>query len=305
MLIASWYAMQITHELGHVLHAWISGGRVANVELPLIGFSRTDLSSNPHPQFVAWGGPIWGCVFPLALFALTRNRRGFAHQVVQFFAGFCLIANGSYLGVGSFDRVGDAGELLQHGASAKALIAFGTIAVMLGLSIWHRLGLVFRGHRAQGRDSGTAEAPGLERGMRGDKTASSPAAQTYPERGRMYRVRESCVVTCCWWYDTVAILADYSAAADATVDPGTVMTVVSVSSKRPGVVYCELDRIAETAARKRVLPSPWRFGGATAWLSRWFYGRIVDFHVETTQEVLNSCCEPIGLGQPHISVVEA
>lgn len=53
VVLASWYGMQLVHEFGHVAHAWLSGGTVARVRIPLIGFSQTQLSRNPHPQFVA------------------------------------------------------------------------------------------------------------------------------------------------------------------------------------------------------------------------------------------------------------
>ena len=39
----------------------------------------------------------------------------------RFFTGFCMIANGLYIAVGSFDRVGDAGDLLRHGAPPPSL----------------------------------------------------------------------------------------------------------------------------------------------------------------------------------------
>src|SRR5215472_11635577 len=63
-LLFSWLAMQAVHELGHVLHAWASGGTVTKVLLVPLEISRTDVSPNPHPQFVAWGGPIWGALLP-------------------------------------------------------------------------------------------------------------------------------------------------------------------------------------------------------------------------------------------------
>ena len=40
--------------------------------------------------------------------------------VLRFFAAFCLIANGAYIGVGSFTRVGDAQAMLTLGAEALA-----------------------------------------------------------------------------------------------------------------------------------------------------------------------------------------
>src|SRR5258706_15627661 len=63
----AWIAMMALHEAGHVLNALTSGGRVSSVTIPLLGFSRTDLSANPHPLWVAWGGPVWGCLFALAV----------------------------------------------------------------------------------------------------------------------------------------------------------------------------------------------------------------------------------------------
>ena len=156
-LYVCWLAMLAVHESGHVLHALLSGGRVAAVDFPLLGFSRTDLAENPAPQFVAWGGPVWGCLLPIGIWlALTgwMRDRGDGNAVDipgrtmsraierwgRFFAGFCLISNGAYLGVGGLGRVGDAGDLLGHGAAMWMLIAFGLVTVSAGLWMWHTLG---------------------------------------------------------------------------------------------------------------------------------------------------------------------
>ncbi len=135
---ASWLGMLVFHELGHVVHALASGGRVERVSIPLWGFSETFYVMNPHPQFVAWGGAIWGSILPLiVVVALTKTR---PRRLLEFFAGFCLIANGLYLGVGWVARVGDAGDLLQHGAPVWALCGFGIVSCGSGLLLWHRLG---------------------------------------------------------------------------------------------------------------------------------------------------------------------
>ncbi|MDB5173130.1 MAG: hypothetical protein JWN51_1903 [Phycisphaerales bacterium] len=141
LLYPAWLGMTAVHESGHVLHVWLSGGKVSHVSLPLFDFSRTDLSRNPHPQFVAWGGPIWGCVLPIAAWLLTFRAGNTVRQLVQLFAGFCLVANGIYLGVGWVIGVGDAGDLLRHGAHVWELIAFGTVTVGTGLYLWHRVGV--------------------------------------------------------------------------------------------------------------------------------------------------------------------
>src|SRR6202035_1855066 len=89
-LYASWEAMMGVHELGHVLHAKFSGGRVTAVHLPALGFSRTDVSPNPSPGFVAWGGPLWGSILPLLLWLSVRRSCPRVRRLVTFFAGLCL-----------------------------------------------------------------------------------------------------------------------------------------------------------------------------------------------------------------------
>ena len=135
----SWFAMQAVHELGHVLAAWATGGTVQRVVLSPLEISRTDVSPNPRPLIVAWAGPLMGVALPLAAAAMSCGRRSI-RRAATFFAGFCLIANGVYIGVGSFEGVGDAGDMLRHGSPQGLLIAFGLAAVVGGLWMWHALG---------------------------------------------------------------------------------------------------------------------------------------------------------------------
>ncbi|MGI9457177.1 MAG: glycosyl hydrolase family 18 protein [Aeoliella sp.] len=137
-LCACWWTMLVVHELGHMLAAWLTGGRVAGWELKPWSISRTDVDPNPQPLAVAWGGAGFGVFAPIAVAPLGR-RSPRARSLLWFFAGFCLIANGAYLAFGSIDRVGDAGELLRHGASAWQLWLFGIVAALAGLWIWHHL----------------------------------------------------------------------------------------------------------------------------------------------------------------------
>lgn len=148
-LALSWLAMQAIHEFGHVLHAWTSGGRIKAVLLTPLEISRTDVEPNPHPQFVAWGGPVWGSLLPLAGWLAVCQARCSRAWWLRFFAGFCLIANGGYLLAGAFYPVGDAQVLMQNGAPAAALIAFGLAACVPGLTLWHRQGP----HFGLGRDA--------------------------------------------------------------------------------------------------------------------------------------------------------
>jgi hypothetical protein len=140
---SAWYAMQILHESGHVLHAWFSGGEVERVVLRPFDFSRTDLGFNPHPLFVAWGGVIWGSALPLAIWLVGRRWAGEFTFLLRFLAGFCLLANGAYLASALSTPVGDVQDLLRLGAPRIPIIAFGLIGAFAGLTLWSPLGPAF------------------------------------------------------------------------------------------------------------------------------------------------------------------
>ena len=140
VLAVSWLAMMVVHEFGHVVHAMLSGGRVDRVVLHPLQISRTDVSPNPHPQFVAWGGAIWGTVIPLGMLGVVRVVARKYSYLAEFFTGFCCLANGLYLAAGSFGGVGDAGDLLRHGATRWQLWLFGLPVSILGLWLWNGLG---------------------------------------------------------------------------------------------------------------------------------------------------------------------
>jgi hypothetical protein len=136
----SWLAMMAVHESGHVLHAWLSGGRVERVVLHPLTISRTDVDPNPLPHFVAWGGAVWGCGAPLLAWAVMALRQWRVAYLFRFFAGFCLIANGAYLGAAVVRPVGDAADLIRLGTPAWVLGLGGATAIACGLWVWNGLG---------------------------------------------------------------------------------------------------------------------------------------------------------------------
>lgn len=138
-----WLAMMIVHEGGHLLAAQATGGQVTNVVLHPLRISRTDLSLNPQPLLVAWMGPLCGAWLPVLAWAAWRATRLPGVHYARFFAGFCLIANGAYLGAGSLEGVGDAGQLLRHGAWPASLWLFAACCIPLGLWLWHGQGPAF------------------------------------------------------------------------------------------------------------------------------------------------------------------
>jgi hypothetical protein len=152
-LLGSWLGMQAVHESGHVLGAWLTGGRVDRVVLHPLTISRTDLAHNPNPLVVVWAGPVLGVVIPLLLWGVAAAVRMRGAFVLRFFAGFCLLANGLYIGVGSFARVGDCGEMLRHGSAVWQLWLFGLLTAPFGLWLWNRQGPHFGLGRARGQVS--------------------------------------------------------------------------------------------------------------------------------------------------------
>lgn len=149
-LALSWLLMMAVHELGHVFHAWFSGGIVTKVLLSPLAISRTDVSPNPHPLLVAWGGAVWGCAIPLAVWIAARwVVRRYAY-LPQFFAGFCLIANGAYLAGGIWLTAGDVADIVRHGCPMWVPVVCGLPLIVGGLFLWHGLGSRFGLGKAKG-----------------------------------------------------------------------------------------------------------------------------------------------------------
>jgi hypothetical protein len=150
-ILGSWLGMQAIHEFGHVVGAWLTGGSVAQVLLSPLTISRTDLAQNPKPLIVVWMGPVLGVIIPLFLWLLGKWMKLPGVYVLRFFAGFCLIANGLYIGVGAFDRVGDCGAMLRNGSPEWHLGLFGVLTAPMGLWLWHQQGVHFGLGRARGQ----------------------------------------------------------------------------------------------------------------------------------------------------------
>lgn len=137
---ASWYGMMMVHESGHVLAAWLSGGRVSGVVLHPLAFSRTDLAEDPHPMFVVWGGLVWGSVLPVVAWFFARAMRWKLAFLLRAFAGFCLIANGAYLASAALMPIGDAEYLIRLGTPKWIMIPIGVGGVVGELAFWNGLG---------------------------------------------------------------------------------------------------------------------------------------------------------------------
>ncbi len=150
-LLGSWLGMQAAHEAGHALAALLTGGEIATVVRHPLTISHTEMIDSPHPLVVVWAGPLVGVALPLLLWGLLAVTRVPGAFVARFFAGFCLIANGAYLGVGSFFGAGDCGEMLRQGSPVWVLRAFGALAVPTGFWMWNGQGPNFGLGNAKGK----------------------------------------------------------------------------------------------------------------------------------------------------------
>jgi hypothetical protein len=143
LLPLCWLWMQVVHEAGHVVAVWATGGEITRVVLSPLTISRTDVAVDPSPLLTVWAGPLFGVLAPLAMLGVFHFTRLPLRHLVRFFAGFCLVANGAYIGIGAFAGVADAGRMLERGTPIWCLFAFGAVTLPAGLWLWHGLGRDF------------------------------------------------------------------------------------------------------------------------------------------------------------------
>jgi hypothetical protein len=104
----------------------------------LLPISRTDTANVECPLFVYGASAVFGVVFPVLLWLVVGGLRLKIAYLFRFFAGYCLVGNGAYIGC-DFSVIGptDAGLLIEHGANRLVLILFGVLCVSAGLFLWH------------------------------------------------------------------------------------------------------------------------------------------------------------------------
>lgn len=97
-----WLWMQIIHELGHVAATFFLGDQVELVYLVPWDISRTDFHAPQLELPIVWAGPLFGAIVPAFGWLASRLLKSSKEPLAAFFTGFCLIANGAYLGASVF-----------------------------------------------------------------------------------------------------------------------------------------------------------------------------------------------------------
>ncbi len=128
LLVASWCVMTFTHEMGHVVGGWASGGTLREAHLAPWELPYSTFEPDPRPLVTLWCGPVLGALVPLALAAVVRRHGAW------FIAYFCLLANGSYLAIAwaTGDNLLDTPKLLAHGAHPATIVTYCLLAIGVG-----------------------------------------------------------------------------------------------------------------------------------------------------------------------------
>lgn len=128
LLAASWCVMTFTHESGHLVGGWCSGGVLQNADLIPWHLPYSIFNPDPLPLVTLWCGPILGILTPLGLTLLIRT------QWMWFIANFCVLSNGVYLAMAwlAGDRFLDTPQLLEHGAPPLTIAIYCIVTIGVG-----------------------------------------------------------------------------------------------------------------------------------------------------------------------------
>lgn len=134
LLLIAWCVMTLTHELGHVTAGWAGGGQLVMAELRPWRLPYSLHQPDPHPLVTLWGGPILGVVLPTLMACAVRRNW------VWLIAGFCLLANGTYLAVAWFsdDAQLDTQKLLHAGAAGWMIWGYSAVCIGAGYGMFRR-----------------------------------------------------------------------------------------------------------------------------------------------------------------------
>lgn len=134
LFLLAWCVMTFTHELGHLLGGWVSGGSLKHAELRPWKLPHSHFAPDPHPLVTLWSGPIVGVLLPVAVAAVVGRKW------CWFVAQFCMLANGVYLALAwlSGDEWLDTPRLLAAGASPWTIVIYCLATIGIGYACFRR-----------------------------------------------------------------------------------------------------------------------------------------------------------------------
>lgn len=142
-LALAFYVMMLVHEFGHVLGAWLVGVPVERFVFHPLAFSRTQTPRSANALWIVWAGPIGGVVIPLLVWLLWWMARLPGLAYARWFAAWCLVANGVYIGAGIVMAEADPGEMLRLGTPRWVMFVFGLVCCVAGAFLWFGQGKHF------------------------------------------------------------------------------------------------------------------------------------------------------------------
>jgi hypothetical protein len=127
-LLIAWCVMTVTHECGHLVGGWASGGTLREADVRPWSLPYSVFDPDPVPLITLWCGPLLGVIVPtLIAFAVRR-------EWAWFVAYFCWIANGSYLAIAWYTAQPqlDSAKLLAKGAHPATLAVYCVVTIAVG-----------------------------------------------------------------------------------------------------------------------------------------------------------------------------
>lgn len=128
LLAVCWIVMTFTHEVGHILAGWATGGHLHSADLLPWHLPQSHFEPNPHPLVTLWGGPVLGIAIPVLIAVIVR------HRLAWMIAHFCILSNGLYLAVAWYtgDNHLDTARLFAAGSSPVVVGIYCALTISIG-----------------------------------------------------------------------------------------------------------------------------------------------------------------------------
>ncbi|MCA9240175.1 MAG: M50 family metallopeptidase [Planctomycetales bacterium] len=131
-----WVSMLLTHEIGHVVAAVVTGEKITYVNI-YPGQMPTTLVAGSPSAAILWAGVLSGWLTP-SLIALGLSQVQRFRTLLWCWVGFCWAAGGLYLALGGIETLTDTSQLVRIGTPLWLLIAVGSGATIAGYATFRK-----------------------------------------------------------------------------------------------------------------------------------------------------------------------